>query len=449
MRFQVAAAAALLIAAVLPCAQADTRATHSTTETRPAMPQTPGFHDLLVTLPLNGQPRKIACTVYLPKGYDPNGKWPMVVYLIGLGDRGEDGKGNYNNGPPTALRTNKVLAEWAPFILLVPQCPSDQRWEMPGMSKLALDAIDFAKNNWAVDPDRIYLTGLSNGGCGVWNTALAAPPKTFAAIAPLCSIDVQPDKMPAALRGTAVLIICGGADDPRFLDGSRKMYRTLKDHQIDVTYAEVPGVGHIIWPPYYDSRLFYEYLLLHERGRKPATTRPSVEQLVAIGYTPPNSADAEIAKPLQQFLPWWFVSNCGRDNSPGLRAQALGRQNVFVTTPLGNSVPCRLMITTSIPKDKKTALHLTVAADPQGQWELLVRVQQHDVFKQTIGTGEIKPSTQPAQTIQPAAPVNPWVDIHVDLSPYAGDDVHLELLNNATSAAHAQAYWGKVQLTEQ
>jgi len=94
-------------------------------------------------------------------------------------------------------------------------------------------------------------------------------------------------------------------------------------------------------------------------------------------------------------------------------------------------------------------LHLTVAADPQGQWELLVRVQQHDVFKQTIGTGEIKPSTQPAQTIQPAAPVNPWVDIHVDLSPYAGDDVHLELLNNATSAAHAQAYWGKVQLTEQ
>jgi hypothetical protein len=66
--------------------------------TRPALPQTPGFHNLFYTGRLLGQERKLAYVLYLPKGYDPNRPWPMVLYLCGLGERGNNHEGVYGNG---------------------------------------------------------------------------------------------------------------------------------------------------------------------------------------------------------------------------------------------------------------------------------------------------------------------------------------------------------------
>ena len=432
--------------------------------TAPALPQTPGFHHLFYMGKLNGQPRKLAYVLYLPRKYDPNRPCPMVLYLCGVGERGDNHEGVYGNGPPLSLRADKALAEWAPLAVLAPQCPVDVRWDMPGVPQLVLDLADMAKRSLAVDADRVYLTGLSMGGAGVWQTALLGK-GLFAVVAPFCAIEVAADKMADSVRGETVWIICGGADGG-YTEGSRKMFKTLRDAKVDVIYTEVPGQQHGVWPPFYASRQFYEFLLLHARGRKPATSRPAEEKLLAIAYTPPNSADALLAAPFARFLPWWYLANCNKENSPGLKDELLGRKNVFVTVPLDRAVPCRLLYTAAIPKDKKTTLALAVAAHPQGQWELVVRADSNELLRRTIlGEQVDRPATQPSTAgssgpstrpssqpnapgaTQPAGAQGPWVEVSLDLSNLAAEEVHLELVNRGTASLHAEAYWGKVELT--
>ena len=411
-----------------------------------SLPTTPGFHHLSYSF--NGligypgqygvRPRTMSYDIWLPKGYDPSHRWPMVVYLVGQGDRGEDDSGLYHTGPPLYLKTDKALADWAPFIELTPRCPADVGWDTPGMTESVIQLITQVKSSWAVDPDRVYLTGLSMGGVGTWRAALQAN-HMFAAIAPMCALAVEPEHMAAAVKGTTVCIICGALDDVRTTQ-SRQMFNALRQAQVDVLYVEVPGQGHAVWPPFYASRQFYEFLLMNRRGEKPPEHRLTTEQLVAIGNTRPDSADADLAQPLQKFLPWWFLSNCGHADAPGLKDQMLGRKNVFVTTPLDHDVPCCLMYTFAVAKQKKTVLKLTLGAPPQGQWELVVRAESKDLLRRTI-TG--------APAAGAGAAAGPWVDLDVDLSAFAGQKVHLELQDRYAGAAHAAAYWGKVQIVEE
>ncbi len=389
----------------------------------PAMPQSSGFHDLLFTGTLNDKPHQIGCNLFLPRQFAPMGKWPMIVYLVGIGDRGINNGAVYNNGPTMSLKTDKSLAEWAPFIVFTPQCPPDLRWDTPGATPFIAQTIRWAIQSLPVDPDRVYLTGLSMGGAATWRVALEMP-GTFAAISPICSIAVEPQRMADALADTSVCIVCGAADND-YTAGSRTMYDSLRARRVDVTYVEIPERGHGVWPPFYGSRAFYEYLLLHQRGRKP-TTRPMAEELVAIAYTQGNSADAELVPSLKQFLPWWHISNCGRGNSPGLKDEILGRKRVFVTTPLAADVPCRLMITAPVPA-AGARLHMLVAAHPEGTWDLIVRANSIELFRQHMAGAT-------------------WREFTIDLARFRGEQVHLELLNTSTGSPHPEAYWGAVEL---
>lgn len=391
------------------------------------IPDSPGFHDLVFSGSLNGQPHQIGCNVFLPRKHAPGQTWPMIVYLVGVGDRGIKNGAVYNNGPTMSLKTDKGLADWAPFIVFTPQCPPDLRWDTPGATQLVAQAIRWAMESLPVDRERVYLTGLSMGGAATWRVAMEMP-ETFAAIAPICSIAVEPEKMADAVVGTSVCIICGAADGP-YTAGSRSMYEALKLKHVDVAYAEIPGKGHGVWPPFYASRAFYEYLLLHQRGRKP-TTRPMAEELVAIAYSEGNSADAALLPALRQFLPWWHISNCGRENSPGLKDDMLGRKGVFVTTPLAAEVPCRLMFTTDLAASGGAKLRMVVASHPEGAWELIVRANSVELMRKRVAGGG-------------------WQEFTVDLARFRGEQIHLELLNGAAGSPHPEAYWGEVELSKE
>ena len=411
-----------LIGVAMPAAALRADPAPASSQPAGAMPQTPGFHDLTTTVSLDGKPRQVLFSAYLPKGYDPSKRYPLIVFLHGGGARHAVHAANYEGGPLLALRTNKDLADWANFIVLTPVCPIDRRWEEPGVPDMVAQFVAWGTKTWAVDPDRVYITGLSMGGWGVWLTALAAPPHTFAAIAPFCASEAQPEKMPQAVGDAAVLIISGATDNPWVTDGSRHMYQALKARGCDVTWAEVPGLGHCLWDPYYDSRTFYQFLLDQKRGQKSTAPRPTIDEWIKIAYAPANTADKDLEEPLHKFLPWWYIANCGREHDPGLKDQALGRRNVLVTSPRSWGIPCRLMFTMNIPKDKKTTLHLIVAAHPQGCWDLIVSAGAKDIYKQTIGQ---PPTPGPAPASAPAAAEPKWVDITADLSPYAGEGVHL------------------------
>ncbi len=119
--------------------------------------------------------------------------WPMIVFLNGSGECGTDGVRQTTQGLLPAV-LNKPR-DW-PFVIVFPQKPeSDSEWE--DHEAMVLAAIEQTQREVRIDPRRIYLTGLSQGGHGTWMIA-SRHPRLFAAIAPVCGygpggFGVEPD----------------------------------------------------------------------------------------------------------------------------------------------------------------------------------------------------------------------------------------------------------------
>src|SRR5919198_2771387 len=119
--------------------------------------------------------------VYVPSDYTPKKRWPVILFLHGIGERGDDGLRQTEVGIGRAIR---LYAERFPSIVVFPQCRRDAAW--PGeMEVQALKALDQTVKEFRGDPQRLYLTGLSMGGYGAWAFAALHPGK-FAAIVPIC-----------------------------------------------------------------------------------------------------------------------------------------------------------------------------------------------------------------------------------------------------------------------
>jgi len=134
---------------------------------------------------------------YLPDGYDsdPDLEWPVVVFLHGLGPRGDGSAAQLPRVLSEGLPQNIQNGVDFPFLVISPQSPELTPGQVPQLwwDVGALDAmIEFVKINYRVDLDRLYLTGMSMGGGGVWNYAKAYPGK-LAAILPICGAASTPD----------------------------------------------------------------------------------------------------------------------------------------------------------------------------------------------------------------------------------------------------------------
>src|SRR4051812_21682260 len=116
--------------------------------------------------------------LYLPRGYqDSKQRWPLMLFLHGAGERGTDVQKVVTHGPPKNVTEHPDF----PFILVSPQCPDHQTWS----KDVLMGLLDEITRTYAVDTNRVYLTGLSMGGYGTWDLALSYPER-FAAIAPIC-----------------------------------------------------------------------------------------------------------------------------------------------------------------------------------------------------------------------------------------------------------------------
>ena len=113
----------------------------------------------------------------LPKDYDEKTGWPLLVFLHGYGQSGDDLQIVRENGPPKLFGEGKQF----PFVLASPQCPTGFYWRR----NVVIGPIDHLIENYSIDPNRIYLTGLSMGGYGTWQISHEYPER-FAAVAPVC-----------------------------------------------------------------------------------------------------------------------------------------------------------------------------------------------------------------------------------------------------------------------
>ncbi|MEJ7652679.1 MAG: alpha/beta fold hydrolase [Chloroflexia bacterium] len=114
-------------------------------------------------------PTEIRYLLYLPRRFDAESgeRYPLVLFLHGSGERGDDLGKLKRTGLPEFLERSDEY----PFVVVSPQCPRDEDWEDVDLSAL----LDEATGLYAADPDRVYLTGLSMGGFGAWELATARP----------------------------------------------------------------------------------------------------------------------------------------------------------------------------------------------------------------------------------------------------------------------------------
>jgi hypothetical protein len=133
-----------------------------------------------------------------------------------------------------------------------------------------------------------------------------------------------------------------------------------------------------------------------------------------------------------KFALGWTIKNCGTEMEPGLHARFGGKKNVFVSHPLDKQTPCVLSRMAAIPAEGKTILRLVAGHHPRGDWTLIVKADGQQVFRQEVGKETAK---------------NGWLTATVDLSPFAGQKVKLEVLNQPSGWAFEAAYWAEINLT--
>ncbi len=196
--------------------------------------------------------------VYAPeKAAAGDRRWPLIIFLHGSGERGDDVNRLKVHSLPKLVDTTTEF----PFIVLSPQCPDGERWNVETLNAM----LDHAIQNLPVDTNRMYLTGLSSGGLGVWKFAIAHPER-FAAIAPVCGWGYPEDIR--RLKDMPVWVFHGAKDDVVPPTESEQMVRLLKKHgNNSVRLTLYPEGNHNAWDATYGNPDLYEWMLNQSKVR--------------------------------------------------------------------------------------------------------------------------------------------------------------------------------------
>lgn len=211
----------------------------------------------------------------LPAGYSAKSRerWPLIFFLHGSGERGDDVWTVARHGPPKLLRGPRRDAAAAllseKFIVVSPQCPKGKWWD----SETLLALLDDVLANYEIDPRRVYLTGLSMGGFAAWDLGTAYPER-FAALAPICgggqfaTTFVSHTHKRTDLRRLPIWAFHGAKDDSVPLAESERMVGLMKHFKVeDVRLTVYPEAKHDSWTETYANPELYAWFLRHERAK--------------------------------------------------------------------------------------------------------------------------------------------------------------------------------------
>lgn len=190
--------------------------------------------------------------LYLPKDYNESDKdFPLILFLHGMGERGTDIEKVKTHGIPKLISEGKEF----PFIVVSPQCPDEYFWN----DDVLIALLDEIEQNYRVDKNRIYVTGLSMGGHGTWTLALAQPNR-FAAIAPVCGWG-HPVEF-CKLAQMPIWVFHGAKDFVVPLNDSQQIVEQLKKcGATKVKFTIYPEATHDSWTETYNNEELYKWFL--------------------------------------------------------------------------------------------------------------------------------------------------------------------------------------------
>jgi len=198
--------------------------------------------------------------LFLPAGYgEKEQKWPLMLFLHGAGERGDDLEKVKLHGPPKIAEKKKDF----PFILVSPQCSEDKWW--PNEIDMLTNLLDDIVERYEVDEERVYLTGLSMGGYGAWRL-VTEEPERFAAAAPICGGGIP--ALAEKFKDVPVWAFHGAKDGVVPLKESEDMVNALKACGGQVKLTVYPDAEHDSWTETYNNEELYKWFLSQRRAKK-------------------------------------------------------------------------------------------------------------------------------------------------------------------------------------
>ncbi len=201
--------------------------------------------------------------ILLPENFDVNKKYPLVLFLHGRGESGNDNEKQLVHG--AKLFTDPANRKKYPAIVVFPQNPYQYYWsnvqtiakengertfyfvntgEPSTSMKLAMSLLDNLQKQYKIRKDQVYVMGLSMGGMGTFEIVNRMP-NTFAAAVPICG-GANPS-VAANLKGTKWWVFHGAKDDVVDPKLSEDMVKAMKKNAVDVKFTLYPEANHNSW----------------------------------------------------------------------------------------------------------------------------------------------------------------------------------------------------------
>ena len=211
-----------------------------------------------------------------PEIFEPNKKYPLILFLHGSGGRGSDNEQQlWDANAIGAFAKQKVSSKFQSYIF-APQVPLNERWvstewdtddykllPISSTMRKTLDALDsFIDNNKHVDIERVYILGLSMGGWGTWD-AITRRPNFFAAAVPICG-GGDPSQV-KNLEKVNIWAWHGENDSVIDVYKSQQMVGAINSRNGNVRYTEIKGRGHDSWLDVWNNKELWEWLFSQRR----------------------------------------------------------------------------------------------------------------------------------------------------------------------------------------
>jgi len=210
--------------------------------------------------------------IYVPEDYDSETEYPLLLFLHGSGERGNDNLAQVKKNSVMQTLLNEKNRKDYPCVVLAPQCPEEQRW-FPrteedndfSIPNALMALLEDTKKNYSIDTGRIYITGLSMGGYGTWGL-LTGLPNYFAAAVPICG-GGNPEQIPGNLAQVPIWVFHGKRDSVVDVENSREMVQALKDiGSTVVKYTEYPWENHACWELAYREADLFPWLFAQSKS---------------------------------------------------------------------------------------------------------------------------------------------------------------------------------------
>jgi predicted peptidase len=191
--------------------------------------------------------------MYLPTNYENKEEWPLIVFLHGSGERGNDPNKLDRYGLTSLIKNRTDF----PFIVLAPLCPAEKKWE--AIYNEVMSLVDNISQAHKVNQKQMYLTGMSMGGAGVWHYGVTNPNK-FAAYAPIAGYMHNPDEV-IKLKDKPIWAAHGKQDKAIPFKKAEEIINKLTGQSNKVVFKIYETEGHEVCTNAYKDDDLYKWFL--------------------------------------------------------------------------------------------------------------------------------------------------------------------------------------------